>query len=518
MLRILRRSSHRGTEAWRPALTSTAVDRVHFLDEQRRNRRRSLRFGVFAVVAVAIAAVPLCVLIAPLLLGGLLVIAHIVNLVAPLGAEQWAMLREAIFVGPTIYRKLVGQDAVITWRALVGLYLAPPATFMLLAWPFVYLLSRRAGARVLVDMFISRSPDTTRLTEQQMVNVVGEMALAANVPPPAVRVTGSPTVNAAALGLGVNDVTVLVTHGFLERLNRDERQAIVAHLIGSVGNGDLEIAATIFSVFETWALGAALLETPLSARRRAFVRKFFRLAYAEVRGQADESEAREVISALLGGSTTDIDEVIGAFEHLQPKSVRQGCFLVLVRVPIFALVGLSAIAAREATNLFTVLVLGPWLSAMWRARRRLADATAVQMTRNPEALASAVRTLDTSDVEVPRGWLVHFLFPVWVQVTTQSAADLIAPVTNMPRMRLETEPRLRHLAALGASMAAGERVGTVARFRAVLPSWSDLRELAWLVLLASGAVLLLVLLSMVGASVALMALWYLLRGIATLVS
>src|SRR5688500_12094883 len=164
------------------------MDRVHFLDEQRRNRRRSLRFGVFAVFAVAVAAVPLCVLLAPLLLGGLLVVAHAVNLVAPLGAEQWATLREAIFVGPTLYKKLVGQDTVITWRALVGIYLAPPAVLMLLTWPFVYLLSRRAGAGVLVDTFISRAPETTRLVEQQTVNLVGEMALAANVPMPAVRV------------------------------------------------------------------------------------------------------------------------------------------------------------------------------------------------------------------------------------------------------------------------------------------------------------------------------------------
>src|SRR5687768_7512030 len=300
------------------AMTNVGVDRVHFLDEQRRNRRRSRRFGVFAVVAVVIAAVPLCVLIAPLLLGSLLVAAHIVNLVAPIGAEQWAMLREAIFVGPTIYRKHAGQDTLITWRALVGVYLVPPAAFMLLAWPFVYLVSRRAGAGVLRDLFISRAPDTTRLTEQQIVNVVGEIALAANVPTPAVRVTGSATVNAVALGLGVNDVTVLVTHGFLERLNRDERQAIVAHLIGSVGNGDLEIAATILSVFETWALGAALLETPLSKSRRAFVRKFVRLAYDEVRGRADENEARAAISALLEGAIPDIDEVMGAFEHLHP--------------------------------------------------------------------------------------------------------------------------------------------------------------------------------------------------------
>ena len=498
------------------ARSVSAVDRVHFLDEQRRNRRRSLRFAVFATVAVAAAAVPLCVLMAPLLLGGLLVIAHVVNLVTPLGDEQWAMLREAIFVGPTIYRKIVGQVTVITWRALASIYLAPPAILMLVAWPFVYLVSRRAGASVLVDMFISRAPDTTRLAEQQMVNVVGEMSLAANIPSPVVRVTGSQTVNAVALGLGVNDVTVLATHGFLERLNRDERQAIVAHLIASVGNGDLEIAATIFSAFETWALGAALLETPLSASRRAFVRRFARLAYDEVRGRADENEARKAITALLEGSIPDIEEVMGAFEHLKPKSVRQGCFLVLVRVPMFVLVGLSSIAAREATNLFTVLVLGPWLSAMWRARRRLADATAVQMTRNPDALASAVRTLDKCDVEVPRGWLVHFLFPVWAEVTTQSAADLMAPVTNMARMRLKTEPRLRHLAALGALMGGGERVGAVRRFRAALPTWSELREFIGLVLLASGSVLLLVLITVLGASIALMVLWYLLRWIALL--
>src|SRR5688572_29334372 len=56
------------------------LERVHFLDDQRRNRRRSRRFGVFAITAVAIAGLPLCVVIAPLLLGGLLVIAHVVDL------------------------------------------------------------------------------------------------------------------------------------------------------------------------------------------------------------------------------------------------------------------------------------------------------------------------------------------------------------------------------------------------------------------------------------------------------
>jgi Zn-dependent protease with chaperone function len=206
--------------------------------------------------------------IAPLLLGGLLVIAHVVDLFAPLGAAEWAALHDAIFVGPTIYRKLGGHETAISWRALTMIYIAPGAVLMLLAWPFVRLLSRRAGVGSLLHRLQTREPDPTRLAEQQMVNVVLEMAVAAGVPGPRVRVIDSDAVNAVAVGLSVDDAMVLVTNGFLDRLDRDERQAVVAHLVGSVGNGDLEIAATILSVFETWVLVAMLLETPLSARRR----------------------------------------------------------------------------------------------------------------------------------------------------------------------------------------------------------------------------------------------------------
>ena len=339
------------------------IERVHFLDDQRRNRRRSRRFGVFAITAVAIAGLPLCVVIAPLLLGGLLVIAHVVDLFAPLGAAEWAALHDAIFVGPTISRKLGGQETAISWGALAMIYIAPGAALMLVAWPFVRLLSRRAGVGSLLHRLQSRAPDPTRLAEQQMVNVVLEMAVAAGVPAPRVRVIDSDAVNAVAVGLSVDDAMVLVTNGFLGRLDRDERQAVVAHLVGSVGNGDLEIAATILSVFETWVLVAMLLETPLSARRRAFVRKFFRLARAEVRGRADEAEARAVIDSLLAGVGPDAEDFMTMIEAIEPKSAKHGCFIILVQLPLIAVLGLGTIAAKQSTNLFTLLVFGPWLSA-----------------------------------------------------------------------------------------------------------------------------------------------------------
>lgn len=485
---------------------------VHFLDAQRRNRRRSLRFGVFAVTTVAISGLPLCVLIAPLLLGGVLILAHVVDVFAPLGAEDWALLHDAVVVGPTLYRKAMGHETAITWRALAGLYVAPGALLMLLVWPFVRLLSRRAGVGSLLHQLESRPANPQRLAEQQMVNVVGEMAVAAGIRTPPVRLIDSDTVNAVAVGLTSNDATILVTTGLLERLGRDERQAIVAHLVASVGNGDLEIAATIFSVFETWALVAALLETPLSARRRVFVRQFIRLARDAARGRASEHEARALVDALLVGSGTDVDDFITMVERIEPTSLLSGCSIILVQIPIIAVVGLGMIVAREATNLFTLLVLGPWLGAMWRARRYLADATAVQLTRYPEALASAIRTLDACNVEVPGGWPVHFLFPVWVTPRDWSASHFAGATANAFRMRVPSEPRRRRLAALGA-LADGDRVRLPERIRSGVAQWRDVRNLIGWAILASGLIAVLLVVTVLAASLVLVLLWYVLRWI-----
>ena len=497
------------------APSSAPATRVHFLDEQRRNRRRSLRFAVFAISAVGIAGIPLCVVIAPLLLGGMLVAAHVIDLFTSLSETQWAILHDALFVGPTIYHKLLGHETAISWRALAIVYIAPGSVLMVLTWPLVRLITRRAGVGSLLRHLDSREPDPRHLDEQQTVNVVGEMAVAAGVSPPSVRVIDSSTVNAVAVGLSMDDVTLFVTSGFLEQLDRDERQAVVAHLVGSVGNGDLEIAATIFSVFETWGLVATLLMTPLSSRRRAFVRRFARVAYQAVRGRANEAEARVVVDTLLTGSDPDLDDVEKVLAALQPKSARHGCYLVLVQLPLFAVVGLSTIAARESTNLFTLLVLGPWLAAMWRARRRLADATAVQLTRNPAGLASAVRTLAKCDVEVPGGWTVHFLFPVWVAKSSQSGSEF---TTNVVGMRLDPEPRLRQLAALGAPTEDGQRVRLVDRIRAATPNWNELRDAVKWGILATVAVGFLMVVTVLSASLVLIVLWYVLQWLSMLVA
>lgn len=84
------------------------------------------------------------------------------------------------------------------------------------------------------------------------------------------------------------------------------------------------------------------------------------------------------------------------------------------------------------------------------ARRKLADATAVQLTRYPGALAQAYRTLAGLDMKVPGAVAVHFLFPVWDPAVYHGQTQ--PDVTNvLMHMQLPFEPRLRRLERLGAS-------------------------------------------------------------------
>jgi hypothetical protein len=234
-----------------------------------------------------------------------------------------------------------------------------------------------------------------------------------------------------------------------------------------------------------------------------------------VRGRADEGEARAVIDSLLAGVGPDAEDFMAMIEAIEPRSAKHGCFIILVQLPLIAVLGLGTIAAKQSTNLFTLLVFGPWLSAMWRARRGLADASAVQLTRNPSALASAVRTLATCDVEVPGGWPVHFLFPVWVPADRPPNEEFPGASTYVARMRLEPEPRLRRLAALGASPEPQHHVRLAARIRAALPSWRELGSFIGLAILAVALIATLVAVTVLSASLILMLLWYVLRWVAT---
>jgi Zn-dependent protease with chaperone function len=93
------------------------------------------------------------------------------------------------------------------------------------------------------------------------------------------------------------------------------------------------------------------------------------------------------------------------FEHTDITEItrRPLARAMFVDVPLYLTLGVSAIASKAAIALFTLLLFGPWVALLWRSRRRLADATAVQLTRNPDALVRAIREMEGRNVAVEGG-------------------------------------------------------------------------------------------------------------------
>jgi Zn-dependent protease with chaperone function len=108
-----------------------------------------------------------------------------------------------------------------------------------------------AGGEVVARMAGGRAidPGTRDLLERRLVNVVEEMALASGIPVPRVYVLDNEsTINAFAAGNSVNDAVVAVTRGTLTRLTRDELQGVIGHEFSHILNGDMRLNLRLIGV------------------------------------------------------------------------------------------------------------------------------------------------------------------------------------------------------------------------------------------------------------------------------
>ncbi|MDH7453372.1 M48 family metallopeptidase [Luteimonas composti] len=91
--------------------------------------------------------------------------------------------------------------------------------------------------------------DTTDLHLRRLRNVVEEMSIASGVPVPKIYVMEhEPGINAFAAGYSTSDAVIAVTRGALDRLNRDELQGVVAHEYSHILNGDMRLNIRLIGV------------------------------------------------------------------------------------------------------------------------------------------------------------------------------------------------------------------------------------------------------------------------------
>jgi hypothetical protein len=107
---------------------------------------------------------------------------------------------------------------------------------------------------------------------------------------------------------------------------------------------------------------------------------------------------------------------------------------------------LGSYVVQFAVFFSSMALIGPIVSFMWRTRRHLADAMAVQLTRNPDALARALRHLGIEKTEVPKGGELSLLFVAWPSGVTPKDAV----VGQFARMHPKPHQRQQRLIALGA--------------------------------------------------------------------
>ena len=281
----------------------------------------------------------------------------------------------------------------------MGFYFAgDPASaliFVPFAMGFAALLS--AGAFFGGDSVVLAASQARQVTEQdqpQLMNVVRELSLAANVPMPKVYLIDDTAPNAFATGRDPEHASVAVTIGLLQKLDREELQGVIGHELAHVANYDIR-----FSLLVGVLVGSIALLSDMLARMTIW-------------GSMGRGSRRG------GGSSNNGAAVFIFFLGL----------LVAILAPIFARL------VQMAVN---------------RQREYLADATSVELTRNPYGLERALAKLatDQEPLEVANRATQHLYVVNPIKKLDASARGLFsthpAIVDRINRLRLMTgEPEL----------------------------------------------------------------------------
>lgn len=155
----------------------------------------------------------------------------------------------------TVLFTVLGVNAALAlaWRLQFGGFFGYPPWFFetntaltlgfVLGGSWLESLRLRDGGAHVAQMVGGREVSTPQdMTERRLRNIVDEMAIASGLKSPRVFVLDrEQTINALAAGWEQQDSVVVVTRGALERLNRDELQGVVAHEFAHILNGDTRL-------------------------------------------------------------------------------------------------------------------------------------------------------------------------------------------------------------------------------------------------------------------------------------
>ena len=230
-----------------------------------------------------------------------------------------------------------------SWREFTAVSLA--VCLLILGGSLYKTMSLSGGGASVAEMLGGRliTQGTGDLQQQQLLNVVEEMAIAAGMPIPKVYLLEETSINAFAAGKTPASAVIGVTRGTLTRLTRDELQGVIAHEFSHIANGDMRLNIRLIGVLHGILLIGLI---------GYFILRSLRFSSSRSSNKKGGGSGLLAIAAL----------------------------------------GFGLLVIGYAGSFF-----GQWIKAIVsRQREYLADSSAVQFTRNKDGIAGALKKIGGS--------------------------------------------------------------------------------------------------------------------------
>jgi heat shock protein HtpX len=252
-----------------------------------------------------------------------------------------------VFAGAIFLEVFLRQDRSVDYylrAAWYDLYRALPfATIAAAVWIVIAYFFNQS----IIDA-VTGGHEVTRKEAPRLYNLLENLCISRGIPMPKLKVMDTTALNAFASGLNQRQYSVTVTSGLLKELNDQELEAVLGHELTHIRNGDVQLM--VIAVIIAGVVGFAA---------EIFFRIFFNNSWSFGSGN----------SSSRSSSSSDGDK----------KGGGGAIMAILVAVALIILAWFLSLVVRFALS---------------RSREFLADAGAVELTKNPDAMISALRKIE----------------------------------------------------------------------------------------------------------------------------
>jgi heat shock protein HtpX len=264
-------------------------------------------------------------------------------------AGLFVLIYVLVYAGALIAEVVINSDASVDYylmAALRGLMTAfPYATGAAALWIVIAYFFHQN----MIDA-VTGGEDATRQQQPRLYNLLENLCISRGIPMPKLKVMESPALNAFATGLNRRQYAVTVTTGLLKTLNDQEIEAVLGHELTHIRNGDVQLMMV-----------AVIIAGVVGFFGELFFRMFTNLSWNSSGGGWSSSSS---------SSSSDRDS----------KGSGGGAIIVVI----------IAVALIVLAWLLSQIVK----LALSRSREFLADAGSVELTKNPDAMISALRKIE----------------------------------------------------------------------------------------------------------------------------